>query len=374
MDLVRLKLLFVIKSLSASVGGAERVLCDVAAGLASRGHEVTIATFDAKDSAPFYELPPSVSLLNLSIGHVSKRARFWETALRMRALRKLVRTSSFDVVIGFMHSVFVLLGVALLGTGTTVIASEHISYDHYRTRPLQAMLLALSPLLVQRFTIITEEVRRGFPKQLRERMSVLPNPVALNLAGAAQRKEQTTRKTILSVGRLAAQKDQKTLVSAFANIAAEHPDWDLRIIGEGELRAELERQIDALGLSHRVLLPGTTSNIAAEYLGAQLYATPSLYESFGLATAEALATGLPAVGFADCPGTNEIIIPGVNGVLVEGVDRPAALADGLARLMDAEDERMELAAAAAASVARFTLPPVLDQWEKLLNETDGGSQ
>ena len=60
-----------------------------------------------------------------------------------------------DVAVGFMHSSYIPLGLALLGTGIPLVASEHISYDHYRDRPLQAALLRLTPRLARVTTVLS---------------------------------------------------------------------------------------------------------------------------------------------------------------------------------------------------------------------------
>jgi len=67
------------------------------------------------------------------------------------------------------------------------------------------------------------------------------------------------------------------------------------------LREKLEASVEALGLDGRIQMPGAISDISSEHACAQPYVISSLYESQGLATAEALAHGLPAIGFADCP-------------------------------------------------------------------------
>ncbi len=170
------------------------------------------------------------------------------------------------------------------------------------------------------------------------------------------------------MGSLLPKKDHGTLIDAFAAVAGEFPNWDLRIVGEGPLRPTLEQRVDQHGLGRRVSLPGTTDEIEAEYLGAQLYVVPSLHEGFGCATAEALAHGLPAVGFADCPGTNELIRHGANGLLVTGGDRVNALADGLRALMRDADLRARLGAAAPATVATFEPTRIYDRWERLLED------
>lgn len=283
----------------------------------------------------------------------------------MRSVRRLVLKEKPDVTIGFMHSVYIPQGIALLGTGVPLIASEHISFDHYRTRHLQGALLRLIPLLARAVTIPSDRVRRSFPSSLRRRMTVIANPVTMagaeraNVAGHG-------RMTLLCVGRMTEQKDHAVLITAFGLIADSFPDWKLKIIGEGRLRTSLENQVAALGLEGRVELLGATPDIGREYRQAQLFAMPSRYESFGLVTAEALAYGLPVVGFADCAGTNELIENGVNGLLVSGVDRAAALAEGLTRLMRSPELRIRLGETAPESVSSYRLDKIVDAWESLL--------
>jgi glycosyltransferase involved in cell wall biosynthesis len=270
-----------------------------------------------------------------------------------------------DVAVGFMHSAYIPLGVALAGTGIPAVASEHIVYGHYDDRRIERALLHIIPRFLHSITAISEEMRHGFPPSIRRKMTIVPNPVAVAAAARADL-GGGAEKIVLTVGRLEDQKDHRTLIAAFGQVAARFPDWRLRILGEGVLRPALEAQVAALGLGDRVALPGATADIGAQYAGAQLFAMSSTYESFGLATAEAMAHGLPAIGFADCPGTNELIVDGVNGLLVQGADRPAALAEGLARLMGSEEERRRIGAAGPASIAAFAPERVVGRWESLL--------
>jgi glycosyltransferase involved in cell wall biosynthesis len=344
------KLLFIIKSLSM---------------LAARGHDVTIASFDAPATNDFYDFGPLIRRIRLGIGRSDQRTGARQMLLRMGALRRLALRVAPDVAIGFMHSAYVPLGPGLAGTGIPAVASEHIVYSHYHNLIIERTSLNLTARFFHTITAISEEMRRGFPDQIRSRMRVVPNPVGVSADACADVRGGAV-KVLLSVGRLEPQKDQRTLIAAFARLAPKFPDWRLRILGEGVLRAELEAQIEGLGIADKVALPGATADIASEYLGAQLFAMPSAYESFGLATAEAMAHGLPAVGFADCPGTNELIVDGESGLLVEGEDREAALADGLARLTASEELRVCMGAAAPARVAPFAPARVVDRWETLL--------
>jgi glycosyltransferase involved in cell wall biosynthesis len=173
-------------------------------------------------------------------------------------------------------------------------------------------------------------------------------------------------KILLNVGGFRPEKDHQTLIRAFAGVASSHPDWRLRLIGGGPLGEQLKELAMELGVSDRVQFPGTTKDVEGEYSAAQLFVLPSRYEAFPNCLAEALAHGLPAVGFSNCPGTRDLIVDGVNGRLVRGEDRIAALSAELGRMFHSPQTRQEFGAAAPASVAPYSLNSVIDRWESLL--------
>jgi len=364
-------IVFAIKALGNQGGGAERVLVEVASGLARRGHVVSIVSSDRDGELPYYPVDERVQLVRLGIGNTVARSTISEVLRRVLRLRRSILDASPDVVVGFMQSTYVPLGFALKGSGVPLIASEHIGPEHYVGRMLERMALNSTPLVATRITVVSSQIREAFSPWLRRRMVAVSNPVAV--AAKAPSPDRAGRGTdggvLLCVGRLAPQKDQAVLISAFALIASEFPEWRLRIVGEGELREKLQASVDALGLGSQVELPGATPLIDEEYAAADLFVLPSSYESFGLATAEALLHGLPAVGFADCAGTNELIRDGENGRLVSGPDRASALAAVLAALMRDPAERARLASSSRQwIIQRYGIEGVLDQWERLLSE------
>ena len=363
-----MKLLFAIKSLDHPHGGAEKVLANLTAMFCQNNYDVSVLTFDKPGGNSIYPLHEKVGRISLGIGHAEKPATFPETLKRMKALRKSVKEQKPDVVIAFMHSIFVPTAFALIGTGVPVIASEHIVPQYYKNRKLEFVLLAASSFLVKGMTVLSDAVKALYPAYVQKRMIVIPNPV---MTGEPQKKDISgqERKILLNVGRLDPQKDQKTLIAAFARLADKFPDWDLKIIGEGALRPDLESQIHALELSERASLPGTTPNIAKEYAQADLFAMSSRFESFGLVTAEAMGFSIPAVGFADCPGTNELIADGKNGILVSGENRVQAFADGLEILMKNHKLRAEMGAAARKSIDCFSDQRVFESWKTLVKQS-----
>jgi glycosyltransferase involved in cell wall biosynthesis len=366
-----MKLLFCTKSMNCAGGGAERVLAEVASGLASRGHDVMVLSFDCPGGASFYPLHNSIRRIELGLGPTTTRSHFFDTIARIFALRSKILMCAPDVVIGFMHSMFVPLGLSMLGIRIKLIASEHIIYDHYENLPLQKLFLLASSFFVTRITCVSKQALLSYPFPIRRKMVAIRNPVRIDINARAHTFiSEHARKVLLTVGRLEIQKDHEILIKAFSKIAERVPDWDLRIIGEGGLRAQLETQISVLGLKDRIQLPGPTRDIAKEYLSAKLFVVSSRYESFGLATAEALAYGLPVVGFADCPGTNELVHPGKNGVLADGSnDRGESLAAALEAIMINNQLRLRLSGNSKDVLNKFCLESVLDDWERLIETT-----
>lgn len=362
-----MNIVFSIKALGNQGGGAERVLVEVASGLARRGHAVTIVSSDLEGQAPYYGVDEHVMLRRLGIGNIVAKSTLSEIWRRMWRLRRSILQIQPDIVVGFMQSTYIPLGFALKGSGIPVVASEHIGPEHYSKRWLERLALNLTPLVAARITVVSTQILQSFSPWLRRKMIAVSNPVGVPIKSTAGRSDvDREKKVLLCVGRLTPQKDHAVLISAFAQIATEFPNWHLRIVGEGELRGMLQAMIDSVGVSDQVELAGANPRIEAEYAAADLFVLPSTYESFGLATAEALLHGLPAVGFADCPGTNELIREGENGRLVHGEDRKGGLAAVLADLMRDPVARTRLSGSSRQWIMdRYGIEGVLDQWESV---------
>lgn len=160
------------------------------------------------------------------------------------------------------------------------------------------------------------------------------------------------RPSILTVRRLSPRMGHELLLSAFATVAANHPDAHLYVAGDGPLRGRLERVAASLDLADRVTFLGYVpdEDLPGVYAGADLFVLPTVaLEGFGLATLEALASGTPVVA-TPVGGTVEVLsglaasadLPAAP--LVGGVDADA-LASGLCKWARLDpDERREAGA------------------------------
>ncbi len=136
---------------------------------------------------------------------------------------------------------------------------------------------------------------------------------------------------VVSTGRLSSMKGQRHLVEAAALLKPDFPQLQVVILGEGELRAELEHLVSARGLTDTVHLPGHRDDARGLLDAADVFALPSRFEGMPLALIEAMEAGLPVVA-TTVIGSTEVVAPGRTGLLVPYGD-PVRLAAALAELL-----------------------------------------
>lgn len=120
---------------------------------------------------------------------------------------------------------------------------------------------------------------------------------------------------VLTTGRLTAMKGQRHLIEAAALLEPEHPELHVVILGEGDLREELEHLVAEHGLAGSVHLPGHRPDARRLLDAADVFALPSLSEGMPLVLIEAMEAGLPVVA-TRVIGSSEVVVPGETGHLV----------------------------------------------------------
>jgi glycosyltransferase involved in cell wall biosynthesis len=178
-------------------------------------------------------------------------------------------------------------------------------------------------------------VPQGWPK-----IKVVRCGVDATFLGPAPAPLPKTRR-LLSIGRLCEQKGQLLLVEAASMLQREGRTIDLVLIGDGELRADVERLIASHGLGEQVRLLGWASGdvIRAALDGSCALVLPSFAEGLPVVIMEAFARARPVLS-TFVAGIPELVVPGRNGWLV-----PAGsvedLARGMREILDAPRERLQ---------------------------------
>jgi len=193
----------------------------------------------------------------------------------------------------------------------------------------------------KKFIAISQMVKNDILKHYRcpqENISVVYNGVNLKRFHPGNENRQSIRKElgitestvlILFVGSGFERKGLKHLLQATQYLRSE--DWRLVIMGKGKWNKYL--QFAPKNLRSRIIHREPVPEIEKYYSAADLFALPSIYEPFGNANLEALATGLPVITSRHC-GAADIIQHRLNGLIVENPESPKEIADNINTLFD----------------------------------------
>ena len=152
------------------------------------------------------------------------------------------------------------------------------------------------------------------------------------------------------VGRLTQLKNAAAMIEAFARIG--RSDWTLDVVGDGELRLDIERLIAARGLSEKILLRGFQSDVYSRLAQADVLILPSLSEGMPNALVEAFAIGIPSIA-ADIPGHRAIVGDEKAVVWIDPLS-VTNVADTLNAVMSGAYNLPGIAAAARPIASRFS--------------------
>ena len=176
------------------------------------------------------------------------------------------------------------------------------------------------------------------------------------------------RREVLYMGRLShSDKRVDRLLDIWHRVERRHPEWCLKIVGEGRERPALEAQAARLGLQ-RVEFCGATATPYIYYNTASILCLTSTFEGMPLVLGEAQQAGVVPIAFACVDGIIEILSPSwENGVLIEPFDLDA-FAAALSRLMSDDDLRHQMAANCREKVNNYSIEHVGRAWEQLLEQ------
>lgn len=349
---------------SLTAGGAERAMSELAACLAEAGWRVTLATLTdstQSDRYPIHAHVQRVCLGNPSPAKsiVGKLIANWK---RVQKLRKVLRELQPDVMLSFMEATNVLAILAAGPLKLPVVVAERTDPSQH-LQHVQPMWRWGRRAFYRRAHAVVAQTA-GAASWLRTEcrcvVEVIPN--ALRSLPAPARPREAW---IVSAGRLQHVKGFDIVLSAFARVAPNFPEWRLVIAGDGGLMASLREMATTLGIDSRVDWLGHRSDIEVVLERASIVALASRYEGFPNMLLESLGMGAAVIA-TDCKsGPAELITAGCNGVLVP-VDDIAAMADSMARLAGDANLRERLGSNARAVRKTYAQNVILPRWQALL--------
>lgn len=378
-----------------AVGGTIRTTFTTAAELAKR-HDVEIASVYCMRDKPSFPRPKGVRLIGLTdlrkermerlAGHWGPRARFqtWAAGRRSHLMSSHdFRHPTFNLLtdLNLLRYLLPLRDGIVIGTRPAInlaiahvvspsvvrVGQDHMNLGAYNPG-LRAQIAAVYPKL-DLVSTLTEGDADDYRAHLggRTRVECMPNGVP----DLGTRRAALDNKVVVAAGRMGSQKGFDRLLPVWAQVAEDHPDWELRIWGGGKGIGKLRRQAEELGIAGSAHVMGFTNRLHDEFANSSLYVMSSRKEGFPMVLLEAMGVGLPVVSY-DCPtGPRDIIREGVDGYVVPDGDGDA-LAAALRRLMGDPEKRKAFGAAAVEGAARYDIGAIAGRWERLLAELEEG--
>ncbi|WP_319541322.1 glycosyltransferase [uncultured Pseudodesulfovibrio sp.] len=369
-----MNILIVVWNLTLGRGGRQRAGAALANDMFRRGHKCTVLVNDTTPAPPLFPLEKGIGLIHIDtsnhLEYRDKLLRHNNDSLFHESVRRRILAASPDAVLVMSSSREILMWPAILkGTGIPLIFSERTDPSFmtpfcWGSREERLAVLSAADLI--HFQM--EGFRSYYPSFLQDRLRAIPNQVSQSTTVSDPTGKNQSPKIIINVARMDEHKHQPLLARAFRLIAMDYPDWELHFWGgEGKLAEDLKQTIVDAGVAGRAHVHNTTDTVGEKLSQAQIFAFPSEFEGCPNALLEAMAHGLPSIGYAQCGGTNEILLNGTNGLLFDELT-PHSIAQALKTLLDDEALRENMGKAAQETSKQFSPEKVFDKYEKLFME------
>ncbi|HEX8639908.1 MAG TPA: glycosyltransferase [Allosphingosinicella sp.] len=344
---------------SPAPGGAETLVRSLGAELVGRGHDFHVLFMShaaGVGNPPDFEGEFLERLGRDGIGFDIMSPNAFRSTLRaVGEFRRVARTYAPDLV----HS---HLARGVLSRSFSGLSLPTVYTHHSVTANFPTPLFALFNWTVDQYVAVSGACRAFLEQHARGSIVTIANGVPSDFASGKPRQAIRASPLVLAVGSLRAAKDYPTLIEAAAILLRRAPaslaGVGFAIAGEGAERPALERLIEERGLAGRFKLLGARADMAALMQQADLLVNSSAYEGLPVTLVEAAASGLPIVA-SDVGGNSEVVVDGVNGLLVPPA-QPELLAMRILELLTDPERYAACSTAALAQSKKFSMAACAD--------------
>jgi glycosyltransferase involved in cell wall biosynthesis len=361
-----------------AIYGAERVILTLAKEQRRRGLDAQVACVERPGVTAFYD---RLRDEGIPAHRLESRGK-----VDGAAVSRLKRLIDDEVRPGIIHShsyktdTTLALLSPFLRRRAGLVATNHLWTNESTRLRFYEIIDALALRAFDRVVAVSEEIKhemeaRGVPE---DKLAVVQNGLDYDelKVGQSQGKLRAALKTsapdslfVGYIGRLSPQKGLPYLIGAAARLAGRRNVYFV-LIGEGELRAELEQQVRAQALDERVVFLGRRDDVPDLLQELDMVVLPSVREGTPMVLLEAMGVGRAVVASA-VGGVRDVIEHGRTGLVVEPTDVPG-LAQAITRLVDDPAERRALGRAAYAAVRdRFSSVAMARRYDQIYREAGG---
>lgn len=299
-------------------GGRERVIANLINKWVGR-YEIILVTKD--DSICFYQIPEGITTISLELrmNYEMNRTRVARIMAIVRSIREAIK--ELRVLLADLAYDYIYVSTpqnafeaykAMKHSREKLVISEH-AYINAFNRPFMFLKRFVYP---RAYCIsVPNSSDTNEYRTWNCNAEYIPHLVTFE----AEKKNELKTRIAISIGRLTDDKRQDKLIDIWSNVGRAS-GWELWIVGDGENKKQLQKQIDELECSDIIKILPARKDIQNVYKQASLFVFTSRWEGFGMVLLEAMSFGIPCISF-DCPsGPRDIIKDGINGFLVENGD------------------------------------------------------
>lgn len=353
-----LKILEIIPTLGG--GGAEKMVLDLSEGLQSRGHDVLVVSLYDKAHATDNRI--SFALNNdIKIRYLNKKAGF--DLCTLLELKRLIKIENPDIVHTHLSSfqyvaiIDAFLKIFHVHTMHSIIGNESKVYEK--------LLINASRKGYTHFVALSESIGDAMKNSYgtdSSNLSCIPNGIDKSIFHRVDRCYSTERVNYIAVGSLIPVKNHELIIRAFAMLQKKRGNVDtLTILGEGNLRNDLERIVCQNNLTEAVFLPGNVDDVFEYLKRADVFVMSSHYEGVSLAMLEAASTALPILS-TQTGNTPDVVL---NDAILINDDDVIGLANEMFLLAEDLNYRKEYAEKALNIADRFDKSKMVTEYEEL---------
>ena len=347
----QMKIIYVIDSMTKD--GAESQLLKTLARLAPERYEAYVVLSRAVgERATELAALPCVREVTTLVGD-GRRATLLEKTFALAGIVKAVQPQLVHSWLWYSNFLCGLSRKLGFWRQVPFIASQrgdyHARYGRFRLWLTEKIIYNTADTVLTNSEQIQHYLCKRYPNK---NIFAIPNLLELPAEDGTSRQNNAEEKSILSVGRFAAEKGHRYLIEALRMLNAQYPEntfaWRCTFLGEGELETELRHLVAEYKLAERITFPGFCDDVFSVLSTADVFVLPSLHESSPNALIEAMGMGLPCIA-SDVGGIAALIDDGENGIRVAPQDA-GALAAALHQLLTEPDFATALGKNARATI------------------------
>ncbi len=350
--------LFITQSLG--FGGAAKMLAFVANSLAGRGYKVSIINLNLTGIESSQQLNE-----NVKVYEFKDRIRGLKRFNVLKRINRIAQNENADIIIGFtlFPNLYSVLSSKMLRISSIISERGDPNITIATAKGLKNKLVLKIINCSRGGVFQTDGAKDFYGKGLQKRGIVIPNPIFIK-GDIPEVKQNEREKTVVSVGRLDNyQKRYDVMLDAFEIFNKKHPEYTLKLYGDGGSVDTIKDWVTEKGLDEKVVFMGITKQPMQDIAKDGMFLITSDYEGISNSLLEAMAVGLPCVSTDHTPGGARLLITDHENGLLAPVADAQKLAEALCEFAEDQTLAEKCGNNAKDVVNRFAPERIIDMWE-----------